>query len=65
MKIFRSLYPDEYKDSTYVIDFQEYYNRGYRGILFDVDNTLVPHGAPEDERVIKLFKHLKEIGFKT
>ena len=65
MKIFRSFYPDEYKDSTYVIDFQEYYNRGYRGILFDVDNTLVPHGAPEDERVIKLFKHLKEIGFKT
>ena len=58
-------YPDEYLDSTYSIDFERLYQKGYRGILFDVDNTLVPHGAPEDERVIKLFKHLKEIGFKT
>lgn len=65
MKIFRSFYPDEYVDSTYVIDFQEYYNKGYRGILFDIDNTLVPHGEPEDERVIELFKKLKMIGFKT
>ncbi len=37
-------YPDEYLDSTYSIDFEEWYQRGYRGILFDIDNTLVPHG---------------------
>lgn len=65
MKIFRNFYPNEYKKSTYVIDFQKYYNMGYRGILFDIDNTLVPHGAPEDDRVMELFKRLKEIGFKT
>ena len=41
------------------------YNDGYRGILFDIDNTLVPHGAPADERAIALFKKLKQIGFTT
>ena len=28
-----------------------------------MDNTLVPHGAPADERAISLFAHLKELGF--
>ena len=59
------LYPDEYMDSTYAIDFKKLYNDGYRGILFDIDNTLVPHGAPADERAIALFKKLKQIGFTT
>ena len=38
-------YPDEYLDSTYSIDFAELAKKGYRGVLFDIDNTLVPHGA--------------------
>ena len=58
------LYPGEYIDSTYHIDFDKLYNEGYRGIIFDIDNTLVPHGAPADERAILLFRHLKELGFK-
>ena len=57
------LYPDEYLDSTYSIDFDQLYKEGYRGIIFDIDNTLVPHGAPADERAISLFTHLKELGF--
>ena len=56
-------YPDDYLDSTYVIDFDSLYQRGYRGIIFDIDNTLVPHGAPADERARRLFAHLKELGF--
>ena len=56
-------YPDEYLDSTYVIDFDKLYEEGYRGIIFDIDNTLVPHGAPADERAKKLFAHLKELGY--
>lgn len=44
--MFQAFYPKEYVDSTYEIDFEGLYRRGYRGILFDVDNTLVPHGAP-------------------
>lgn len=37
-------YPDEYLDSTYEIDFDELYAQGYRGVIFDIDNTLVRHG---------------------
>ena len=57
-------YPGEYLDSTYVIDFDRLYEEGYRGIIFDIDNTLVPHGAPADERACALFAHLKELGFQ-
>ena len=44
--MFRTFFPDEYLDSTYVIDFEKLYAQGYRGLIFDIDNTLVPHGAP-------------------
>ena len=46
----KRFYPGEYVDSTYEIDFDALYREGYRGIIFDIDNTLVPHGAPADER---------------
>ncbi len=60
-----SFYPDEYRDSAYQIDFEEFYQRGFRGIIFDIDNTLVPHGAPADERAVLLFKRLHRMGFET
>ena len=56
-------FPGEYLDSTYVIDFDKLYKDGYRGVIFDVDNTLVPHGEPADERAKQLFAHLKELGY--
>jgi hypothetical protein len=59
----QSFYPDEYLDSTYVIDFDKMYQKGYRGVIFDIDNTLVPHGAPADERAKALFAHLRSLGF--
>ena len=49
------LYPGEYIDSTYSIDFDKLYKEGYRGIIFDIDNTLVTHGSPADERAIAWF----------
>ena len=58
-------YPDEYLDSTYSIDFAELAKKGYRGVLFDIDNTLVPHGAPADSRAIALFEKLHALGFQT
>ena len=57
-------YPGEYVDSAYGIDFDILYAEGYRGIIFDIDNTLVPHGAPADARAIALFAHLKELGYR-
>lgn len=63
--MFEIFYPEECADSTYEIDFKTLYKKGYRGVLFDIDNTLVPHGMPADERAGKLFKELKMMGFKT
>ncbi len=62
--MFEMFFPDRYVASTYVIDFEKLYAEGIRGLIFDIDNTLVPHGAPADERALVLFKRLKEIGFK-
>lgn len=59
------LYPKVYLDSTYEIDFKQYYQDGYRAIIFDIDNTLVPHGAPADQRAIALFKRLHALGYQT
>ena len=65
MKImFEKFFPDEYLGSTYKIPFEKLYEQGYRGVIFDIDNTLVPHGAPADERARALFKRLKSIGFR-
>lgn len=58
-------YPDEYVDSTYEIDFEELFERGYRGVIFDIDNTLVPHGAPADDRAMALFERLRRLGYGT
>lgn len=63
--MFKSLYPNFELDSAYEIDYESLYRDGIRGIIFDIDNTLVTHGAPADERAIKLFGRLKEIGFET
>lgn len=60
-----TFYPDEYVDSAYELPFETLYEKGYRGIIFDVDNTLVPHGAPADERSIRLFSQLRNLGFST
>lgn len=58
-------YPKEYLDSTYEINFEDFYEKGFRGIIFDIDNTLVPHGMPADERAIALLKRLKKIGYRV
>lgn len=63
--MFKCFYPDEIQDSAYEIDYEQLYEQGYRGLLFDIDNTLVPHGAPADDRAKALFAHLKGIGFKS
>ena len=63
--MFKTFYPDEYVASTYVLDFEKMYREGCRGLVFDIDNTLVPHGAPADERAICLFDRLRSIGFDT
>lgn len=63
--MFDIFYPDVVMESAYDIDYEGLYGEGYRGIIFDIDNTLVPHGAPADEQAITLFERLKAIGYKA
>ena len=49
-------YPDATAKSSYDIPYEELYKLGYRGVVYDIDNTLVPHGAPADQRAIEHFK---------
>lgn len=58
-------YPDRMENSTYRIDFEKLYRKGYRGVIFDIDNTLVPHGAPATREAVRFFNRLRKIGFQT
>ena len=57
-------YPDYYIESSFSIPYEKLYEKGYRGILFDIDNTLVAHVADANAEVIQLFDRLKKIGFR-
>ena len=61
----KKFYPNDYVDSIYEIDFASYYKKGYRGLIFDIDNTLVPHGAPSTKEAVAIFNKIKGFGFKT
>ena len=62
--MFKKFYPDEYVESAYSIDFKKYYNEGKRGVILDVDNTLVEHGAPYNKKAVLFFENLRKEGFK-
>lgn len=57
--MFDFFFPDRYIASTYVIDFEKLYEKGVRGLIFDIDNTLVPHGAPADKRAVNYLPDLR------
>ncbi|MBP5152042.1 MAG: YqeG family HAD IIIA-type phosphatase [Lachnospiraceae bacterium] len=63
--MFETFYPSEWLESAYDVDYEAMYQKGYRNIIFDIDNTLVFHGAPQDERSLKLLSRLKELGFSV
>ena len=58
-------YPDHEINSSFEIDYQALFQSGKRAVIFDVDNTLVPHGAPADTRAKELFSKLHRLGFRT
>ena len=51
-------YPGGYADSVFDIDFEGLYAQGYRGLILDVDNTLVHHGDDSNPQVDALFQRL-------
>ncbi|MGN1014469.1 MAG: YqeG family HAD IIIA-type phosphatase [Butyricicoccus sp.] len=61
----KRFYPYEYADSVFSIDYQKLYDQGFRGILFDIDNTLVHHGDDSTPEIDSLFSQIQSIGLKT
>lgn len=58
------LFPDRYIKSVYTHNFEEEYKSGKRGLIFDIDNTLVPHDHKATKEYTELIKKLKDLGFK-
>lgn len=63
--MFRRFYPDEAVESAYGIPYEKLYEDGVRGILYDIDNTLVEHGADATAQAVELVRHLRQMGFSV
>lgn len=61
----KCFYPYEYVEDVFSIDYQALRDKGFKGLIFDIDNTLVPHGANSTEQVDSLFAKLHTLGFTT
>ena len=57
--------PDYYIHSFSALRPEYLLEHGIRLLVCDIDNTLVPHGAPADERAKALFERLHTIGFSA
>lgn len=61
----KRLYPNQYIKSIFDLNLDELKKQGIKGILFDIDNTLVPYDvAVPTSKIIDFFTHLQEEGFK-
>lgn len=57
-------FPSARVENVFLIDYQKLYNNGFKALIFDIDSTLVPHGAPSTPEILELFNELKNIGFR-
>ena len=57
-------FPAEMAKSVYHIDYDKFWDKGIRGLIFDIDNTLAAFDVPKpDEKVRGLLNKLTEKGF--
>ncbi|MGL4344912.1 MAG: YqeG family HAD IIIA-type phosphatase [Cellulosilyticaceae bacterium] len=61
----KKLYPNQYISSIFKLDLEHLKEQGIKGIMFDIDNTLVPYDVemPTPE-IIDLFEKIQSEGFK-
>lgn len=63
--MFEKFYPDLVLDKVQDIDLEMAREKGIKGFLLDIDNTLVPHGKEADDSAIAWIEGLKAGGFKV
>ncbi len=60
------LYPNEYVESVYKIDYQNLRSKGICNLIYDIDNTLAPFDVPEaSKEVLEFCKARKADGFNV
>lgn len=60
-----AFWPERVARSAYRIPYEQLYEEGIRGVIFDIDNTLTLPDAPADEACRQLFRRLGDIGLKA
>ncbi|MCX7710912.1 MAG: YqeG family HAD IIIA-type phosphatase [Clostridia bacterium] len=60
-KYFPKLLLDKVQD----IDLEQLKKRGIKGLLLDIDNTLVPHGKEADDKAVAWIEKVKASGLKV
>lgn len=62
----KGLQPDLFVKSIFSLDINWLKERGIKGVLLDIDNTLITHKQKiPDEKVIELIKYFQNNGIKT
>lgn len=63
--MFERYFPKLMLDKVQDIDLELLKNKGIKGLLLDIDNTLVPHGKEADDKAVAWIERLKASGFKV
>ncbi len=59
-------FPDKYVDKVQEIDLQNLIKRNIKGLILDIDNTLVPaHAKEADDNVLRWLKKVKDTGINV
>lgn len=58
-------YPDLFLDRVQDIDLRYLEHKGIKGLILDIDNTLVPHGREADDKAVQWIEFVKSKGFKV
>ncbi len=61
----RVFYPDYYVEDVFSINYEKLMEMGFKALILDIDNTLVPHGDDSTQAVDELFHRLHSMGWKT
>lgn len=62
----RKLFPDTYVDRVQDIDLYDLIKRNIKGLILDIDNTLVPaHTKEADDNTVRWLENVKGAGIKA
>jgi HAD superfamily phosphatase (TIGR01668 family) len=64
--MFEKYFPEKYVEKIQDISLEELKRKNIKGLLIDIDNTLVPSRVKEaNENIVKWLQRVKENGFKV